>query len=726
MPADSVSEIVRHIWGYDELLPLQAQAMDCVLGAKDSLVVLPTGGGKSLCYQAPALALDGMALIVSPMISLMKDQVDALRAVGVAAGCINSSLTPSERREVHEDIQAGKLELLYASPERAVLSGFIDYLKAHGLSFIAIDEAHCISHWGHDFRPEYRELAVLRQALPGLAFHCYTATATPQVRNDICQTLGLRNPTVLVAPSDRPNLVYAAERRANEFAQVIEVIERHPGESGIIYCITRKKVDELSTRLRERGLAALPYHAGMDDEDRKANQQAFSQEEAEIIVATVAFGMGIDKPDVRYVIHTGMPKTIEHYQQESGRAGRDGLEAECRLFYSGADFGLWQRILRGQDQEQAAIAQSKLNDMYNYCTGVTCRHEVLAAYFGERIQRDPCGGCDICLGSADLVKDALTIAQKILSCVLRLSGYAGPSYTALVLAGSKEARILDKGHDQLSTWGLLKEQSNNAVRDWIEQLVAQNYLIKTGEYSILELTAKGQDLLRGEETPRLLKAAEKKKPKKISAASAKSWEGVDRELFEALRTLRREIAAERHAPAFTVFGDAALRDMARRKPTTELEFLQVHGVGEKKCADFASVFLPLIQEHQEGSATSGEGEIEKIPASPRRPSKRKPKRGQAKQEAFRLFEQGYSPQEAAEHVNRSLPATYNYLEEYIRKNQITDPTPWMDQAVFDQIREAVENLGPAPIKPIHKYIDEQVDHITIAVAIACLQNESCT
>ncbi len=718
MTSPNVSEIVRHTWGYDELLPFQAEAIDCVLGAKDSLVVLPTGGGKSLCYQAPAIALDGMALIISPLIALMKDQVDSLRAVGVAAGCINSSLTALERREVHEAIQAGELKLLYAAPERAVLSGFLDYLKQRRLSFIAIDEAHCISHWGHDFRPEYRDLAVLREAFPDLAFHCYTATATPQVRDDICQSMGLKNPKVLVAPSDRPNLVFSAERRHNVFAQILETIERHPGESGIIYCITRKKVDEISARLRERGIAALPYHAGMGDEDRKANQQAFSKEEAEIIVATVAFGMGIDKPDVRFVLHTGMPKTIEHYQQESGRAGRDGLEAECRLLYSGADFGLWKSLLRELDEEQAAIAQSKLNDMYAYCTGVTCRHQALASYFGEGIEKDNCGACDLCLGSADLVDDAVTIGQKILSCVLRLGGCAGPSYTALVLAGSKEARILDKGHDGLSTWGLLKEQGSKAVRDWIEQLVAQDFLMKNGEYSILELTAKGQDLLRGYETPRLLKAAEKKKAKKTSAASAKSWAGVDRDLFEALRALRRQIAVERNAPAFTVFADAALRDMARRKPTTEYEFLQVHGVGEKKCADFASRFLPVIQAHKDG-----EEPAEDPDGFPKATEEKTPRR-EAKEEAFRLFEQGYGLQETAEHIRKALSTTRKYLEEYIRENQITDATSWMDQAVFGQIREAVETHGPARAKHLHKHVDEHIDVNTIAIAVACLQNEA--
>jgi len=598
MPQPDVAEIVRRFWGYEELRPLQATAMAAIQSHRDSLVVLPTGGGKSLCYQAPALAMDGLALVISPLISLMKDQVDGLRAVGVGAAFINSSLLPHERRETHEAIQAGSIKLLYVAPERVVKPDFIAYLQRLQISFVAIDEAHCISQWGHDFRPEYRALASLREAFPAIAFHGYTATATPQVRADICAALKLKDPEVLVASADRPNLVYSVERRTSELAQVLDVVERHRGESGVIYCITRKKVEELCARLREKGHAALPYHAGMDGADRERNQEAFSREGAEIIVATVAFGMGIDKPDVRYVVHTGMPKSIEHYQQESGRAGRDGLEAECRLLYSGSDFGLWKTILGDQDGAAVEVAMAKLNEMYNYCTDVTCRHRVLLDYFGETLEKVNCGACDLCLGNAELVEDARTLAQKIASCVVRLGEMAGPSYTTLILTGSREARVIEKGHHKLSTWGLLRDHPAPAIRAWIEQLVSQDFLCKTGTYNILAVTPKGRDMLRGTEIPRLLKAAEASRPpRRQSAAAAKSWEGVDKDLFNRLRELRREIAMEHNVPAFAVFGDASLRDMARKKPQDPGAFLQVHGVGEKKCADFAEIFLPVIQEH---------------------------------------------------------------------------------------------------------------------------------
>lgn len=590
-----IEKVLKAYWGYDRFLPLQKEAMECVLGSRDSIVVLPTGGGKSLCYQAPAVAMPGLALVVSPLISLMKDQVDALNECGVPAARIDSTLSLKERDAVFAQIREGTLKLLYLSPERLVSDGFFERLRKTELSFIAVDEAHCVSMWGHDFRPEYRELGLLKKAFPEIAIHAYTATATEQVRNDIARQLRLEIPQILVGAYDRPNLIYKVIRRGNIVSQVCAVLDQHKSESGIIYCIRRKDVDKMCAALTDKGYQVLPYHAGMEDQQRRINQEDFIQERVDIIVATVAFGMGIDKSNVRYVIHAGMPKSLEHYQQESGRAGRDGLEADCILFYSGGDYGTWQSILRDMDPEPKEIALGKVKDIFNFCTGVTCRHQAILNYFGQDLDKANCGACDVCLGDLDLMEDSLEAAQKILSCIIRLDEYFGADYTALVLTGSREQRILKNGHDKLSTYGLLSDYKKRITRDWIEQLVAQGYLQKTGDFSVLVVTTKGRRILKGIETPLLLKPA--KKPARVSKVAQASWERVDRGLFETLRKLRWKIAERKSIPAYIVFGDAALRDMARRRPASPEEFLQVSGVGQQKNKEYGAAFLAAIRDY---------------------------------------------------------------------------------------------------------------------------------
>ena len=593
MTIQQLRDVLKTHWGYDGFLPLQQEAMQCVLEDRDSVVVLPTGGGKSLCFQAPAVVRSGVGLVVSPLISLMKDQVDGLNAAGVPAACLNSSMEPDARRRVFEDLEAGNLKLLYIAPERLVQPGMLDTLAASHVSLVAIDEAHCISQWGHDFRPEYRQLKLLKERLPGIAIHAYTATATIQVREDMIQELELSDPEVLVGSFDRPNLSYKIMLRDGGTDQMATIMDRHRDESGIIYCISRRDVEKTSEELNRRGYQTRPYHAGMTDEERRDNQDAFIGERVDTIVATVAFGMGIDKSNVRYVIHAAMPKSLEGYQQETGRAGRDGLEAECCLLYTGGDYGRWRAILDGSDSEPTEGAWQSLQAMQDFAGGVVCRHVALVEYFGQSLDSDNCGACDVCLGELDQVEDPLVIGQKILSSVIRQEQRFGADYTVKVLRGSSEQRILDNRHDQLSTYGLLAEEDVRVVRGWVEQLVAQGFLAKVGEYNVLILTESGRQLLAGEVTPRLLKPARVARARK-SRAHDDSWEGVDRDLFERLRELRRELADEKSVPAYVVFGDASLRDMARQRPATPAEFLEVHGVGQKKAADYGEVFLAAI------------------------------------------------------------------------------------------------------------------------------------
>ena len=720
--AESLKPILKQYWGYDAFRPLQPEAMQAVLRDRDSVVILPTGGGKSLCFQAPALARSGMALVISPLISLMKDQVDALVANGVGAACINSSMTNVERREVHEAIQEKRLKLLYVSPERMVQPSFIDYIRGAEPSFIVIDEAHCISQWGHDFRPDYRALSCLRQSFPDTAMHAYTATATEQVRGDIMRELGLRDPEVLVGSFDRPNLNYRVERRGDGFAQICDVIERHPDESGVIYCIRRADVDTLCERLNAKGHRALPYHAGMSDVDRKRNQNAFTREKANIIVATVAFGMGIDKSNVRYVVHQGMPKSIEHYQQESGRAGRDGLEAECCLLFGGADYGIWRSFIeKMEDADGARVAMMKLNAMYDFCNSMACRHAALVRYFGQPFTKPSCGACDVCLDESSASPESQSNALSILTAINEIGDYAGPSYTTLVLTGSREERVLAKGHDKLIAFGSLKGADARTVRDWIEQLVGQGYVSKYGEYNLLRVTREGQELLAGEGVARLSEAVARKVAKPTSrAAKSAAVEGpYNTALFEALRAARKAQAEEMGVPPFIVFSDVSLRDMARRMPANRQEFLQVQGVGQAKCDAFADTFLKVIEPFVGSRGESADSQPVAKPAkAPRNAVKSAPSR------AYELFEQGISLDDICEILQRKISTVEGYLADYIAEKNIGDWSPWVDASTAKQILDAAANEEVTRLKQVFEALDGEVSYFAIRTVLTCARNAS--
>ena len=598
---DELLRVIEKHWGYSSFRPLQEEAMTCPLERRDSVVVMPTGGGKSLCYQVPALLRDAVTVVVSPLISLMKDQVDALLACGVAAAQMNSSQDPLEHRILEKDLQDGRIRLLFVSPERLAMPSFRKTLKSVGVAAFAIDEAHCISHWGHDFRPEYRQLRQLREIFPDVSFHAFTATATSQVRHDIAQQLALRDPKVLVGDFDRPNLTYRVLPRVDELNQLVEVLERHKGEAGIVYCTRRRDVDDLTTSLRKRGYDARPYHAGMSQDDRRETQEAFAAERCDVVVATVAFGMGIDRSNVRFVVHMAMPKSIEHYQQETGRAGRDGLEAECVLFYSGADVVLWKSMLsRGGDEidpdpRHLEAMTRHLNDMDRYCSGTSCRHRALVEYFGQRYAAPSCNACDVCLGEMQPVEDALVVAQKILSCVYRLRQSFGAGHVISVLRGENIEKIRDRNHDQLSTYGLLRGHSRNELRDLIYQLVSQGFLRQTDdEYPVLHLTEASRLVMRGETEVRLRQPiVAKKKDARPKRTYVEGGE-YDSALFEALRKWRRSEAEKRRVPPYVIFSDRTLREVARVQPTSVTALRGVYGIGDAKLEQFGSDVVAVV------------------------------------------------------------------------------------------------------------------------------------
>ncbi len=592
---------VRHYWGFSELRPLQEQAIRAGLELRDSLVVMPTGGGKSLCYQVPAELAQRTDIVVSPLISLMKDQVDGLRECGYSAAALYSGMSPEALRQTEEQIAAGRCRLVFVAPERLLTPRFLQFVERLNVRAFAVDEAHCISHWGHDFRPEYRQLAELKNRFPQTSLHAYTATATERVRADIATQLRLKTPVVLVGTFDRPNLVYRVVPRVDARAQALEVLRRHQGKAAIVYCISRNDTESMAAFLQANQLRAAFYHAGMEADERRRTQDAFAAEEIDVVAATVAFGMGIDRSDVRCVIHAAMPKSIEHYQQETGRAGRDGLEAECVLLYSGADVLRWESLIEKSavDAKEPAgvIAASRelLDHMRRLCTGVYCRHRKLSEYFGQEYVRPNCEACDVCLNEVEGLADATVTAQKILSCIARAGERFGAEHIVDLLLGANTERVRRWRHEELSTYGLMKGTDRKTLTSMLYQLIDDGVLERTAdERPVLHLNDASREVLRGKRTVRLLQPKIKVRKTRFDE---KSWQSVDTGLFETLRNLRREIANQRNVPAYVLFSDATLRDMARLRPSSPSALLGVRGVGERKLADFGERFIDEIKNY---------------------------------------------------------------------------------------------------------------------------------
>jgi len=605
LPTDDarIADVLSRWWGFDTLRPLQADALRAALAGRDSLVVLPTGGGKSLCYQLPPLVDGATDVVISPLVALMKDQVDALEAIGYPAAAIHGALEASERARVRDRLIAGDLRLLFVAPERLVNTGLLDILARAGVRRFAVDEAHCISQWGHDFRPEYRQLALLRERFPHASIHAFTATATPRVREDIATQLGLRDPAVLVGTFDRPNLVYRVVPRTDRAGQVEAILGRHRGEASIVYCISRKETERLAARLAGAGLLAQPYHAGLDATRRHRTQEAFARETIDVVVATVAFGMGIDRSDVRLVLHTALPKSLEAYQQETGRAGRDGLAAECLLLYSSADVFSWEALVRKSAaesdldaDEQETLVRSQiehLHAMRRYAQAARCRHAALSEYFGQRYDAPTCGACDVCLGETSSLPEGTVTAQKIVSCVARVGGRFGVRHVAEVLRGARTEGVARHRHEELSTFGLLADLDQRAVENLVHQLLDQELLSRTGgDRPVVTLNDRSWELLRGVREVVLLEPRAARV--RATRAEADDWEGVDRDLLERLRRWRRRVAEARGKPAWTIFDDKSLRSIARDRPASPAALLRCRGIGEKRLADFGAAILDIV------------------------------------------------------------------------------------------------------------------------------------
>ncbi|WP_040727166.1 DNA helicase RecQ [Thiomicrorhabdus sp. Kp2] len=590
-------QVLQSVYGYDQFRSQQAEIIDDVISGQDCFVLMPTGGGKSLCYQIPALIRSGTAIVVSPLIALMQDQVSALQANGVSAAYYNSSLDAQSAENVLSQLHLGQLDLLYVSPERLLNQQFIQRLQSLPISLFAIDEAHCISQWGHDFRPEYSQMGSLREWFNQVPFIALTATADRTTRQDIIDKLHFHNPKVHISSFDRPNIRYKVLEKHNPMKQLMGFLETHQKESGIVYALSRKRVEEVAEKLKDEGINAKAYHAGLPAEIRHSVHQQFIRDEVDIVVATVAFGMGIDKPNVRFVVHYDLPKNIEGYYQETGRAGRDGLPSEALLLFGMQDVATAKHFVENvPDENQRRLENFKLSSMVDFAEAQTCRRNVLLNYFAEPSHK-PCGNCDICLDPPTLF-DGKQAAQKALSCVYRMNQGFGAKQVIDVLRGMDNERIRNLNHHQLSTYGIGKEYSAHEWSSILRQLIHLGYLYQDIQnYSVLKLTALSGDVLKGKIEVQL--AFPKKQNAKVTRPGKKSSKETlldkDRACFEELRTLRKEIAESEDIPAYQVFGDATLVEMAQKRPQTDSELLAISGVGETKLARYGFEFLGALR-----------------------------------------------------------------------------------------------------------------------------------
>ena len=697
-----IESILRTTFGYDTFRPLQREIIENILLQRDTLIIMPTGGGKSLCYQLPALVFEGLSVVVSPLISLMQDQVMQLQQLGVCAAYLNSTLSQDEYLAEVNRVRAGETKLLYVAPETLLKPGCLAMLEQCHLTCLAIDEAHCISQWGHDFRPEYRRLLSVRERFPKAVCVALTATATPRVQRDIKQTLKFRDENEFLASFDRENLFITVEPKTDTAQQALDFIATHPQQSGIIYCATRRQVDSLHETLIESGLSALPYHAGLEADVRQHNQTAFIRDDVQVMVATIAFGMGIDKPDVRFVLHTDLPKNMEHYYQEIGRAGRDGLQADCLLLFSYGDAATIQHFIRqGALSEQAGRA-ARLQALIDWATSGECRRRGLLAYFGETYEPENCQMCDSCLGE-EIEKVNLTVpAQKFLSCVVRTKESFGIAHIIKVLRGSRAKNVLSQYHDRLSTYGIGLEYSQVQWQLLAQQFIQQGLLQRDLNYGTMQLTTKGWEVLRGEEvwgTP--------------VEATVKSVIDVpehhDEALFDVLRAKRKELADIADVPPYVIFSDRTLREMATHLPHSPGMFAQLHGVGDAKLAKYSDTFLPIIRAYcDEHGLTEN---AKSLVASPRRTSSGKSRTG----EVGERFQAGESVADLMRAFGVKRSTIVSHLGKYAHKGHVLPEERLRSSSQLDSdtqasVLKAFDELGSDSLTPVFSRFGGNVDY----------------
>ena len=735
-------EILKSQFGYDSFRPLQEEIIDHVLAGRDSLVLMPTGGGKSLCYQLPAMCFPGLTLVVSPLIALMKDQVDALNANGIAARYINSSLTASEIELAQAEAAQGMVKILYAAPERLAVPGFRRFLQRVDLSLIAVDEAHCISEWGHEFRPDYRNLRQLRQDFPQAPVIALTATATSRVRQDIVEQLELQRGKVFLSSFNRDNLTYSIQTKEGFWGKLLDLLQAHTGESTIIYCFSRRETEELSEDLNERGLVARPYHAGLEPEIRRRNQEDFIRDRAPIIVATIAFGMGIDKPDVRLVVHHSLPKSLESYYQETGRAGRDGLPSECVLFFSHADRSKQDYFIRQlEDAREQESARRKLAQMVEFAEIPVCRRKSLLAYFGEDWEEENCGACDVCL-AADEEVDATEVAQKILSAVIRTGEKFGARHVTKVIRGSREKRVLELGHDRLSVYGVARDSSEDYLREIIGHLQARGLLARNeGEYATLSVSQRGKDFLKERQKLSLPRLKSEARPAGLARSTGRrvadgdSTAGLaeyDRSLFEELRALRKELADAQNMPPFVVFGDVSLRYMASVLPQSLETFSQVPGVGQAKLEQYGPRFVAAIAAHAKPKgipdrsgevATQRKSRISRTGESSG--GTKAGRRGATYEQTRELLSQRLTIGQIAQERNLAESTVIGQLERLVSQGQYLFLEHLLPEpGRLRRIKEAFDVCGDQFLKPAWEYMNGEIHYDELRLARVFLQQEA--